>query len=108
MKIKLHHAENFGHFVDICLNVSTKDDGNYFEKLFHLTEENERHLVIQAKKEKSQDNTYPNPAFIEGIICDENGVVCVVPNRMFHEDDLNAIDDWIYSHEQEWVGSLEA
>lgn len=101
MKIELSHVTDLGSVVDIHMYVSTKDNNNYFEKLFGL-EKNGRYLVVHGRKEKSIDGSYPYSAFIEGTIYDGNGEVCVVSNRVFHDDDLTQINEWINEHEEEW------
>lgn len=102
MKIELSHVTKLLNCVDIHLYVSTEDNDNYFEKLLGLTKENGRYLVIHAQKEKSENDSYPYPAFVEGSIYDTNGEVCIVPNRIFHEDDIYEINNWIDEHEDEW------
>lgn len=80
------------------LYVSTKGENNYFEKMFGLY--NGRYLVVHAMKHKTE-NGY-SATFIEGTIYDKNGEVCIVPNRMFHEDDIIEIESWLSEHKKEW------
>ena len=98
MEIKLSHVTELGSSKDIHLYVSTKEDGNYFEKLLGLYDG--RYLVVHAMKNKTK-NGY-SAAFIEGSIYDKNGEVCIVPNRVFHEDDMIEIEEWLTENESEW------
>ena len=102
MKIELSHVVNFGNIVDIHMDVSTKENCEYFEKLLGLSKESGRYLVVHGRKEKSADGSYPYAAFIEGTIYDKNGEVAIVPNRFFHDDDLTEINEWIKEHEEDW------
>lgn len=102
MKIELSHVTDLGSVVDIHMYVSTKEDDNYFEKLLGLSKESGRYLVVHGRKEESADGSYPYMAFIEGTIYDTNGQVAIVPNRVFHDDDLTKINEWINEHEEEW------
>ena len=105
MNITLSHVTDFASHTDVHLYVSTKENDNYFEKLFGLTEENGRYLVLHCKKEKI-NGTYPLYAFVEGTIYDKDGEITSVPNRVFHDDDLFEINDWLYEHEEEWVKEI--
>ena len=107
MIIKLSHVTDFYNCTDIHLYISSEDNNNYFEKMFGLSKESGRYLVIHAKKEKSSDGSYPYSAFIEGTIYDKNGEVCIVPNRVFHEDDIGEINCWVDQHENEWMNAIE-
>lgn len=103
MKIELSHITNFTDKKDIHLNVSTEDDNNYFEKMLGLY--NGRYLVIHAMKYKTKRGY--STAFIEGTIYDKNGEVCIVPNRVFHKDELVEIENWLSEHEKEWINYKE-
>lgn len=106
MKIELNNVTNLGNVVIIHMDVSTKDDHERFEKLFGLTEENGRHLVIRGYKEKSEDGSYPYRAFIEGDIYDHDEKVAELYNKMFKDDDCTEIQDWIDEHEEEWRSKI--
>ena len=107
MKIRLSHTKDLKeNGIIIFLNVSTEDNGYYFEKLFGL-KENGRYLVIQAFKETSafepeEDYEYPYSADIEGIIYDNNGEVIRVPENFFSENISDEIEKWIDENEEKW------
>lgn len=103
MRIELCHVADMGAYINLDLYVSSKD----FEKLFNLTKENGRYLMIHAQKEKSIDGSYPYSAFIEGGIYDENGEICAVNNRMFEEDYIIAINKWIDENKELWMTKIK-
>jgi len=107
MNLQISHVTDVTSHTDIHLYVSTKEEGNYFENIFGVTEESGRYLVLHCLKEKSADGSYPCFAFVEGTIYDKNGEVAIVPNRMFHDDDLTAINEWLKEHEEEWIKEIE-
>ena len=107
MKIELSHVTDFEYATDIHLHVSTKDNDDYFEKLFGLSDENGRYLVAHAMLDKMEDGSYEAAAFIEGTIYDRDGEVTKVPNRVFHDDDIDEINDWIEVHKEEWISELK-
>ena len=106
MKIELSHVTDFEKSTDIHLYVQTTDDDNYFEKLFGLTKENGRYLVVHAMLDKKKDGSYTETPFIEGTIYDSHGEVTSVPNRMFHEDEEIEIEEWVQEHKEEWLEEL--
>lgn len=102
MKISLSHVTDLGNEKDIHLYISTEDNSHYFEKLLGL--DNGKYLVAHALKQKT-DNGY-SASFVEGSIYDKNGEVCIVPNRVFHEDDLIEIEEWLLANEKLWNQEL--